>query len=370
MVSIPRATIDATPEFVTDALRSGGTIGADTRVAEVEHCTIGEGVGVMGTLARLTLRFSGPAVRAPSSVIIKLPSEFPESRGVGNHFRLYEREGRFYEQLGDKLSVRTPHCYFNHVDLEGDEFALLLEDFAGRTMVSQLEGISPDRAAEVIRTIATVHAEWWASPALDSLTWMPDIEAPEVTTAGEHYRIYWPKLLELVGDELPDGSVELGGLIGSAWEETQATFGKLNPVTLCHGDLRADNLMFDDSAEGQERVGLLDWQVSARLGGLWDVAYLLTQSMTVENRRSADRDLISLWYDLITSALGSSPNGFTLDDAWREYRRAAGNLTVYMVVAGANADFSIERIRQLVSAGAERSFTAALDLDSASLLGS
>jgi hypothetical protein len=120
MGAIARSTTDATPEFVTDALRSGGAIAADTAVAEVEHCTIGEGVGIMGTLARLTLRYSGPAVGAPSSIVLKLPSEFPENRSVGNHFRFYEREGRFYEQLGDKLSVRTPRCYFNHIDPEGD----------------------------------------------------------------------------------------------------------------------------------------------------------------------------------------------------------------------------------------------------------
>lgn len=369
MVSIPRATIDATPEFVTSALRSSGAIAADSSVAEVEHCTIGEGVGIMGALARLTLRYSGPATGAPSSLIVKLPSEFPEARGVGNHFRLYEREGRFYEQLADKLSVRTPRCYFNHIDPDGDEFALLLEDFAGRTMVSQLDGISPERAAQVIRAIATLHAEWWGSPALDSLAWMPDIEAPEVTTAGEQYRTYWPKLLEQIGDELPDGSVGIGEQIGASWEATQVAFDNHNPVTICHGDLRVDNLMFDDSTDGQDRVGLLDWQISARLGGMWDIAYLLTQSMTVSDRRSSDRDLISLWYDSVSSVRGNAPNGYSVDDAWREYRRAAGNLTAYMVVGGANADLSIERARLLVRAGAERAFTAALDLDSASLLG-
>lgn len=368
MVSIPRATIDATPDFVTSALRSSGTIAADTAVAEVEHCTIGEGVGIMGTLARLTLRYSGPAVGAPSSVIIKLPSESPEARGVGNQFRFYEREGLFYEQLGDKLPVRTPRCYFNHSDPEGDEFALLLEDFADRTMISQLDGISPDRAAQAITAIALVHAEWWESPALDALTWMPDAYAPEVMGAGAEYRKQWPTFLELLGDEMPDGTGELGELIGPGFEATQSSFNERNPVTVAHGDFRVDNLMFDDSCEDGERVGVLDWQISTRMGGMMDVSYLLTQSMTISSRRANERDLVSLWYDVVSSTLGSAHGGFSADDAWRSYRSSTPNLTAYGVVGGATADPSIERGRRLVTAMAERAFTAALDHDAASFI--
>lgn len=370
MGSIPTRTKDASAEFVTNALRSGGAIAADTAVAEVEHCTIGEGVGIMGTLARLTLRYSGPAVGAPPSVILKLPSEFPEARGVGNHFRFYEREGRFYEQLGDKLSVRTPRCYFNHIDVEGDEYALVLEDFGDRTMISQLAGISPDRAAEAIRAIASVHAEWWESPALDALTWMPDGYAPELMSAGAEYRKQWPEFLERLGDEMPDGAVELGELIGPGFEATQMSFNDCNPVTIAHGDFRVDNLMFDDSSEGTEHVGVLDWQISMRVGGMMDIAYLLTQSMTIEDRRANERDLISLWYDVVSSYLGSPPNGFSAEDAWRSYRSATSNLTVYGVVGGATIDLSIERGRQLVTDMAARAFTAALDLDAAEFIAS
>ena len=368
MGAIPIRTTDATPEFVTEALRSGGAIAADTAVAEVEHCTIGEGVGIMGTLARLTLRYSGPAVGAPSSVVLKLPSEFPENRGVGNHFRFYEREGRFYEQLGDKLSVRTPRCYFNHIDPERDEFALLLEDFSDRTMVSQIAGLPPDRAAEAIRAIASVHAEWWDSPALDSLTWMPDGDSPELMSAGAEYRKVWPEFLARFGDEMPDGSVQLGELIGPSFEANQAAFNGSSPVTIAHGDFRADNLMFDDSSEGTEHVGVLDWQIAMRLGAMMDVTYLLTQSMTIDDRRNNERELVSVWYDAVASAMGAAPDGFSEDDAWDEYRSATGNLTVYGVIGGGTTDLGNERGVQLVTAMAERAFTAALDLDAASFV--
>ncbi|MGA7759664.1 MAG: hypothetical protein WCA57_17625, partial [Ilumatobacteraceae bacterium] len=132
---VPTATEEASAEFLTAALRSSGVIEVDSSVAEVEHDRIGEGVGLMCELARLTLRYRGPARGAPSSVILKVPSNFPENRNVGNHFRLYEREGRFYEHVGRSIPVRTPNCLYNHIDVETGTFALVLEDFGSRTMV-------------------------------------------------------------------------------------------------------------------------------------------------------------------------------------------------------------------------------------------
>src|SRR3954471_19208023 len=100
-MELPSTTAEATAEFVTWALRTGGVIDSTTSVTEVEHDTIGEGVGIVGQLARLQLRYEGVALRAPGTVILKLPSQFPENRAVADHFNFYEREGRFYQQLSD-----------------------------------------------------------------------------------------------------------------------------------------------------------------------------------------------------------------------------------------------------------------------------
>jgi aminoglycoside/choline kinase family phosphotransferase len=200
-------------------------------------------------------------------VILKLPSELPENRAVGDIFGFYEREGRFYEQISETLPVRTPHCYFNHIDPAANEFALLLEDFGGRTLVSQIAGIDVTRAAEAIRAIALVHAQWWASKDLDALTWMPRAIDPGIISAGAQYRQAWPAFLDRLGDAMPDGSIALGERIGPAWEATQTALYERAPSTLCHGDFRVDNLMFDDEAEGREHVGIIDWQISYRAAG-------------------------------------------------------------------------------------------------------
>jgi Phosphotransferase enzyme family len=367
MGNVPLVTEDASPEFVTRALRSTGVIDTDTEVAEVEHDRIGEGVGLLCNLARLTLRYSGAAFGAPSSLILKVPSDLPENRGVGDHFGFYEREGRFYAELGESLPVRVPHCYFNHIDPEANEFALMIEDFGGRTMVSQVAGIGFDRAAESLRALALVHAEWWESPKLDTLTWLPKGTDPIMLSAGGEYRKALPTFVDLFGSDLPDGAVQLGERVGRSYEDI-ATSLSGSPTTICHGDFRADNLMFDDGSTGREHVGIIDWQIAMRNPGIGDVCYLITQSMTTEGRRQYERDLLEVWYSSLSSALGSPPEGYPVDTAWDDYRAATAMMTVYSVVAGGGMDPSNDRGKQLVTEMANRSFAAALDLDAAALL--
>ena len=367
-MDVPIHLFDTTAEFVTAALRSTGAIPAESEVAEVEIDQIGEGVGLMCMLARLTLRYRGPAKGAPSSVILKVPSTLPENREVGDFFNFYEREGRFYEHIGSSIDVRVPRCLFNHIDIESGRFALLLEDFGARTMVSQIVGIDLTRATEAVSAIARVHAQWWDTPQIHALDWMPRAIDQHIIGAGEQYRRAWPRFVELFGDRLPDGSVELGARVGPVWERSMADLFERAPTTLCHGDLRADNLMFDDAAEGKEHVGVVDWQIAHRSAGIFDVGYLITQSMTPEDRRLHDRTLVETWYAALATALGHEPADYTLDDAWQDYRAGLGVLTVFGVVAGGQLDAANERGMQLVSDMATRSFSAALDLDAGSLL--
>ena len=358
---VPTATEEASAEFLTAALRSSGVIEVDSSVAEVEHDRIGEGVGLMCELARLTLRYRGPARGAPSSVILKVPSNFPENRNVGNHFRLYEREGRFYEHVGRSIPVRTPNCLYNHIDVETGTFALVLEDFGSRTMVSQVVGLDGDRTAQAARAIARVHARFWASNALESLDWMPRAIDPEILGAGESYRQAWPLFRDRFGADLPDGAIELAELVGSTWEATAHSMFTDTPLTVCHGDYRADNLMFDDGSTGADHVGVLDWQIAYRGPGIGDISYLITQSMTADDRHRHDRDIVEQWYDELCSALGAEPEGFTIGDAWDGYRRGTASMTALPVIGGAQADLANERGVQLVHEMAVRSFSAALE---------
>ncbi len=372
MVDVPETTQDADAAFVTEALHAGGVLGSATRVAEVEHDTIGEGVGIVGQLARLQLRYDGQAAGAPGTVILKIPSQYPENRAVGDHFNFYEREGRFYEQLADKVPVRTARCYWNHIDPATGSFGMLLEDLGDRTMISQIAGVPGARAAEALRALARLHGTWWTAPLLNELHWMPRLDEPINLAAGQQYRDAWPVFLERIGDHLGADALELGERTQRVFEDLLRNGIEEAPVTLCHGDFRADNLMFDDHAGAGEEVAVLDWQIAYRGPAITDVAYFVCQSLTVDERRAHEADLVRGWYDELASTVRRE-HGVTLDDypfdlAWLQYRRASLGTTVYAVSGMGAMDVANDRGRELVTSMAVRSFTAALDLEAGVLL--
>jgi hypothetical protein len=367
-IEFPACTDDASPAFVTNALREGGVLGADSAVVEVEHEPIGVGVGIVGQLARLTLRYEGPAVGAPGTVILKMPSQYPENRRVGDFFNFYEREGRFYQQIAEKLDVRTPRCLWNHIDVESQTFALLLEDLSSRTMISQVTGVSATRAGTALACLAALHAAWWNSPALDGFEWMPRLDDPINLAAGQQYRDAWPVFVERIERAMPVEGLALGEKIQDAMEELFRRSIAEAPVTICHGDFRIDNLLFDDSTDGRDRVAVVDWQISFRGPAITDAAYLLCQSMTVEDRRAHEQALIEQWYEALVRDANGNLVDYPFDLAWEQYRRATLTMTVYPVTALGAMDPANERGLELCVQMALRSFTAALDLDAEQFL--
>ena len=140
------------------------------------------------------------------------------------------------------------------------------------------------------------------------------------------------------------------------------------PITICHGDFRVDNLLFDDRAEPAERVAVIDWQIAMQAPAVGDVCYFMSQSMQPEARRGAERDLLRCWYDAVVESAGRELGEYPFDLAWTHYRRSTLATTVYPVTGMGAMDPANERGRVLVTQMAVRAFSACLDLDAAELL--
>ena len=372
MVEVPISTEAADAAFVTAALREGGVLGSDSAVAEVSHETIGEGVGIVGQLARLSLHYEGTAAGAPGTVILKIPSAFPENRAVGDHYDFYQREGRFYQQLADKIPMRTPRCYWNHIDPDAATYGMLLEDLGDRTMISQVTGVPGDRAAAALRSLARLHGAWWGASSLDALTWMPRMDDPVNLAAGQGYRDSWPVFVERIEGGIPDEAIGIGERTKEQFEALVHKGMAEAELSVCHGDYRGDNLMFDDPSSGDDEVAVLDWQIAYRGPAVSDVAYFLCQSLTLDERRAHEPDLVRGWYDRVVAELRTE-QGRELDDypfelAWDQYRQSALGTTVYPVIGLAQMEPANERGLQLLRTMANRAFTACLDLGAAEFL--
>ena len=95
-----------TPEWLTRALREKGVLAADTAITGVAASQVGEGVGMMSELCRLTPTYDGPAGGAPRSFIAKYASQNPTNRQIATSFNLYEREVRYFAELDALIAAR------------------------------------------------------------------------------------------------------------------------------------------------------------------------------------------------------------------------------------------------------------------------
>lgn len=171
---IPNRVEELTPEWLTEALRSGGVLGAGARVVSVEAERLGEGAGFIGQLFRLRLTYEGDAGDAPATLIAKTPTLDEGSRAVALMYGLYEREYRFYKELAAEIAFRTPRCYYADGDADTARYILLLEDMGAHgTAGDQVAGCTAEQAHLALRELARHHAQWWRSPRLDEIAWIP-----------------------------------------------------------------------------------------------------------------------------------------------------------------------------------------------------
>jgi hypothetical protein len=359
---IPVGPHELTPEWLTHALRDTRTISGAT-VTSFDIEMLAAGVGLMGQLARVTLHYDRPEAPAPRTLIAKFPAEAEENREVGNSFRFYEREVRFYEEIADDVELRTPRCYHSAMDVEADEYVLLLEDLAPARVGDQIAGCSAEEAELAIRELAKFHAAWWDSPRLAEIDWMPLANDPVNKSVEGIYQDAWDPFVERFGDRVPKSVLETG-------EKLAERSGKLldelaePPRTIYHGDYRIDNLFFA-TPDGGDPLAVIDWQISARGCGLYDVGYFVSQSLRPEARETRGMDLLKTYHRTLVE---NGVRGYGFDQCLHDYRLATLFCLVYPVIVGGTLDLSNERGVALANSMVERGVNAIVDLRAGELM--
>ena len=352
---VPMLVTDLTPEWLTSALSTSGALTSGT-VTGVQAQIIGEGVGMVGQLARLTISYSSDATPLPPHMIAKLPSPYEANRAQMQMFRYYTREALFYREVALRAGVRAPHCYWSAIDFENNLSALLLEDLGHLEVSDQIAGMTPEHAERAIRAVASLHAKWWASPELDELEWMDYGNGPVTMQAVPLFDYAWPVFLSNGFEKLlsPE-QIALGAAVNKHFGTLLNDFGG-DPRTICHTDFRSENMFFGEPGSDEDVV-ILDWQLTTRSGGPYDVAYLLAQSLTTADRRQHEDRLLALYHQCLVEG-GVS---ITFDEVRDAYRIALMVCLIIPISVGGTLDMANERGRQLAETITERTFEAAID---------
>ncbi|MEZ5229167.1 MAG: hypothetical protein R2710_21610 [Acidimicrobiales bacterium] len=126
MNALPTSSQAITVDWLNIALSDEVRDGA--RVTKVDAEVIGEGVGFIGEVARLTLTYDAPTPSSTTSMISKLPTTNEGFKHLGLMLGFYEKESGFFRDVAPEIQLRIPACFHNAA--HDNDFILLLEDLA------------------------------------------------------------------------------------------------------------------------------------------------------------------------------------------------------------------------------------------------
>lgn len=352
---LPMSLAELTPAWMTRALSQDfpGAVVSGFREIGVVHGTT--------TKMRLAIDYADRA-GAPASVCVKSNWESHAAKSLGTG--IFAMEGHFYAQMRPLLPLPAPRCHFADFDDATGQSVLVMEDIAaaGGTFNTNGDPLSAAAMAVAFDSLAHLHSCWWGDDALAQFAWLLTSMAPG-TVDGVMYDVLEPRIHSFAARPnraafLPDwykrDPARLRRLYAAlcAWETART-----DPRCVIHGDTHLGNSYNDPSG----KLCWLDWQLLRRGHAIRDISYFIVGSLTIEERRAHEKDLIAGYLDRL-AARGIAAPSFA--EAWDEHRR----WSIYSLVAWLGTDDAWQK-GDACAASTERCFAAIADHDTLALFG-
>ncbi len=337
-------TGEITAQWMERALAAGGAV-VPQRIA-IEPTIAPIGHGTSGTTAQVHLAYNVGTITAPTDVIAK----FGRLQGVSPEHSPGMRELLTYRLLGNDAPFRKPRLFFGECD-ESGLINLVLEDLSDRTRPGdQIAGCSIAEARATVRELAAFHAAFWGDDEALSLPWLMDHHEMRAMYDGGA-----DKLAPWLGGRLSTEDLGLVDAFRKAcnkWLDLPAS-----RQTLIHSDPRVDNILFEDTADGVA-AWIIDWQLPAAGDPMHDVAYFLSGSVSPDDRRKCEKDLVSEYAGLIRKTVPD----YSDEEAIESFRR---NIVsgLWLTVIATSAIEQSEHNANLICALVKRNCAAIRDWD-------
>jgi hypothetical protein len=355
-LSIPAGAHELTESWLTSALRAAGILRTG-HVIRFQSARIAEGIGLLGQLYRITLECAGAAPECPRQLVAKFPAASAENRALSEGFHFYQREINFYRYLPSWARLPIPRYYYGAIDDEGRQFVLLMEDLQAYEMGDQVRGANAKQVLAIVELAARMHAQFWGRLSETNPSWLIDPRAE--FHAGLSHKLYTgslPGVLRSFETRFSHASraaaERLADYIPLFWEQISEP-----PITLLHGDLRLDNVMFGSELT-RHRVAVLDFQIASSGRGPFDLGYFMSQSVPKEVRREVEKEALRRYH---ASLVAQGVRDYTLEACVRDYRRSIFCCLVYPVITCGVLDPNDERARAFGESFLERSLLAIED---------
>jgi thiamine kinase-like enzyme len=308
---IPQSYERIGPEWLTDVLCHG------VAGAAVEDCTLGLPDDGTNNRRRIYLRYNQAGERAglPASVFCK------STQGLANRLMLGHSGGvicevTFWNAARHLLDLEAPTARFAAYDPVSFNSIVVLDDLGDNaTFCSHETAVDRNFVEQQLTLLAKLHGRFFEAAELGgALSVLPTWENRFRNLMSFHLEESCAAGVLAAESFLPPG---LFARQKKIWPATLRSLEILHslPKTLCHGDVHLKNWYVRKDG----KIGLSDWGVTHI--GHWsrDLAYTLATSLTTDNRRAWERDLICFYLDQL-EAQGIAKEAF--DDAFLRYRQS------------------------------------------------
>jgi len=221
----------------------------------------------------------------------------------------------FYNRVRPLLNIDAPVSYFAGYDPESWASIIVLKDIGAEVQFCSQDTLM-DRASveSQLTLLATMHGRFYGSPEFTGA--LADLISfhRRFRNLADRYGIKECCENAVIAAEavMPP---RLFSRKEEIWAATLRSVDRqaASPETFVHGDVHLKNWYVRRGAA----MGLGDWQCSGR--GHWarDVAYAVSTSLTISDRRAVERDLVRHYLDRLQASGGPR---IEFDQAWRDYR--------------------------------------------------
>jgi hypothetical protein len=345
---VPRTIPDVlSPEWLTAALRPRFP---GVRIAKA---TQGPVVSRISTNVRFRIECEGD-----------LPDGLPPDLCAKGYFSEVGWPGRasgvfevsFYRHLAEATGVRTLRSVYADIDPETRHGVVITEDVVaqGATFLDATSDYTPELTAQSLTELAKLHAATWGSDLAGTADWLaPRIESHLVHRGIKEIRGNFEE--SDVGAGVP-AEVRDPERLYAAYRALTELARDASPWSVIHGDAHVGNLYLD----GAGRPSFLDWQLVQRGPWYLDVGYHIGSTLTVEDRRRTEQDLLRHYLDRLRAAGVQAPSW---DEAWLGLRLGiVHGFYLWSITQLVDPKVTAELQRRLGTAAADHESFSALGL--------
>jgi len=343
---------DITTDWLSMVLQEAGY--TDAKVASFTAKDVG--TGQVGRCIRYSMLFDAATKSGvPRSVVAKFTSDDPVSRQTGKDMKTYLTETHFYREIAPRVQISVPRCYYAHIDSEGLNHLILMEDMAPGEQGDQIAGCSVAVARQAVLELVGLHGPTWRDERWFEL--LGSTADGPFADMRSLYRTMLPGFADRFATKLSKEHMGFIDAIGQA--EDCPMFNLINEnFALEHYDYRLDNVLIDQSVE-PTRVTAVDWQ-SVRVGKpLNDVAYFLGSALEPDIRRAEEQSILKEYY---AGLVECGVTNYSFEQCFEDYRKGVFAGFAVTVIAAVVVQ-QTERGDEMFATMARRYAQMALDLD-------